>query len=95
MRLGYSKSKNTIQFYVMKDTIKNGKRSTKIVKKLGNLQTVTKKANGQDPYVWAKKYIEDLNLQEQHKTRTIMIQKSQNKLIKKMFKILLTVVIYF
>ena len=29
MRLGISKSKNTINYYVIKDYTKNGKRSTK------------------------------------------------------------------
>lgn len=84
MRLGYSKSKNTIQFYVMKDTItKNGKRSTKIVKKLGNIEQVTKKANGEDPYIWAKKYIESLNEKEKSNSLEILQKFSPSKLLKK------------
>lgn len=29
--------------------------------KLGNLEEVTKKANGQDSYVWAKNFVDELN----------------------------------
>ena len=32
--------------------------------KLGNLEEVTKKANGQDPYVWAKNFVYELNKKE-------------------------------
>ena len=36
MRLGISKSKNTINYYIIKDYTKNGKRSTKHVERIGN-----------------------------------------------------------
>ena len=83
MRLGYSKSKNTIQFYVIKDMKKKGKRSTKIIKKLGNLEEVTQKANGQDPFVWAKNYINDLNKKEENNNLEIIPKLSSSKKIKK------------
>lgn len=83
MRLGYSKSKNTIQFYAIKDTRKKGKRSTKIVKRLGNLQEVTRKAKGEDPYIWAKKYIDELNKKEEKNTLEVIAKFSESKLIKK------------
>ena len=37
MRLGISKSKNTVNYYIIKDYTKNGKRSTKHVLRIGNL----------------------------------------------------------
>ena len=83
MRLGYSKSKNTVQFYVIKDMKKKGKRSTKIVRKLGNLEEVTKKANGEDPYVWAKKYIDELNQKEEQNSLEVIAKFSSSKRIKK------------
>ncbi len=83
MRLGYSKSKNTVQFYVMKDIKKNGKRSTKIVKKLGNYEEIKKKSNGEDPYIWAKKYIEKLNKKAKEGSEEILIKKSQTRKIEK------------
>ena len=60
MRLKITKSPNSIAFYVIKDIKKNGKRTTKIVKKLGNEKDILKKSNGEDPIVWVKKYIEEL-----------------------------------
>lgn len=43
-RIKASKSKNTILFYIIKDYTKNGKRSTKIVKLIDNLEEVKKTA---------------------------------------------------
>ena len=41
MRLKINKSKNSINYYVIKDTKTNdGKRSTKVFKKLGNEQDI-------------------------------------------------------
>ena len=42
MRLGISKSKNTINYYIIKDYTKNGKRSTKHVLRIGNQEEVEK-----------------------------------------------------
>ena len=62
MRLSLVKSKNTTQFYIIQSyRDENGKNTSKIIEKLGNEQEVIKKANGEDPIVWAKKYIEKKN----------------------------------
>lgn len=83
MRLKITKNKNSSSLYVIKDVNKNGKRTTKIVEALGNLQQIKEKINGQDPIEWAKKYIKELNKQEQEGTRKIIIEKSQTKKIEK------------
>ena len=83
MRLKITKSKNSSSLYVIKDVTRNGKRTTKIVEKLGTLNELKKKLNNQDPIEWSKKYIEKLNVQEKINTRKIIIEKSQNTLIKK------------
>jgi transposase len=81
MRLKISKSKNASSFYVITDVIKNNKRSTKIVEKLGTLEEVTIKANNEDPIEWAKKYIEELNKKEKENKIDIIIKKSSYKQI--------------
>ena len=48
MRLGIYKSKNTINYYIIKDYTKNGKRSTKHVERIGNLEEVKKLAGNHD-----------------------------------------------
>ena len=73
MRLSLVKSKNAIQFYVIKSfRNSNGKNTSKIIEKLGNLEEVTKKANGQDPVQWAKEYIDTLNEKEKNESLDII-----------------------
>ena len=82
MRLSLVKSRNTTQFYIIKSyRDENGKNTSKIVEKLGNEQEVIKKANGEDPIIWAKKYIEELNKKEKNNTIDIVAKFSQTKQI--------------
>ena len=64
MRLSISKSKNSTSLYIIKDTTKNNKRTTKVMEKLGTVKELEKKLNGQDPIEWAKDYIKELNRKE-------------------------------
>ncbi len=81
MRLSISKSKNAILFYIIESTYINKKHSTRIVEKLGTLEDVKIKANGEDPYVWAKNYAIKLTKQDKENKRNIIKYYSQNKLI--------------
>jgi transposase len=83
MRLKISESKNSLSFYVIKDVYRNGKRTSKIVEKLGTEVELRKKLNGQDPYDWAKKYIEKLNKEEKEQKRTVLVEFNQSKMINK------------
>ena len=83
LRLSVSRSKNSASLYVIKDVTINGKRTSKIVEKLGTYDSLLEKLNGQDPYEWAKQYIEELNRQEQENKRKVMVQYSPTKLIDK------------
>lgn len=84
MRLSLVKSKNTIQFYVIKSyRNKSGKNTSKIHEKLGNLEQVTIKANGQDPYNWAREYIAKLNKNIKDENQNITINKNNGKQISK------------
>ena len=82
MRLSIVKSPNAKQFYVIESyTTDTGKRTSRIVEKLGNENEVIKKANGEDPIIWAKKYIDQLNKSEKENNIKILIEKSTSKLI--------------
>ena len=84
MRLSIVKSPNAKQFYVIESyRNKDGKRTSRIVEKLGNEEEVLKKSNGEDPVVWAKRYIENLNKLEQENKLKILIEKSTSTLIPK------------
>ena len=80
MRLKTSKSKNTTIFYIIKDYTKNGKRSTKIVKRIGNLSDIKIMAGNTDYNVWLKEYIKKYN-DEHSKSETVIIKKNNKKLI--------------
>lgn len=83
MRLRITKCKNTDIFYVIKTIYVNGKQKTKTVERIGNTAEIKQKSNGEDPYIWAKKYVDELNKKEQEGTREILIKKSQTQLIDK------------
>ena len=64
MRLSITHTKNNTYFYMIKSFRINGKNTTKIIECLGELEEVKKKANGEDPVAWAKKYIAEKTAEE-------------------------------
>ena len=82
MRLKVNKSKNSINYYIITDTkTKDGKRSTKVFKKLGNEQEILKISNGESPLEWAKKQVDIVNKQIEEKTLKVTAEFSQSNLI--------------
>lgn len=81
MRLQIVNSKNAASFYVVKSIYENGRRSSKVVEKLGTIAELEKKLNGQDPIEWAKKYVDELNKKEKDKKREVNVKYSPTKLI--------------
>lgn len=65
MKLYVYKSKSNTILYMAK-TYRNseGKSTSKIIEKLGTLEEVKEKANGEDPIEWAKKYIKEKTNEE-------------------------------
>ena len=83
MRLSITNNKNSSSFYVIKSVTVDGKRTSKVIERLGNYEEVKIKANGEDPIVWAKKYIETLNKQEKDNNNILNIPFYKNKLLEK------------
>ncbi|OEF97205.1 IS1634 family transposase [Desulfuribacillus alkaliarsenatis] len=83
MRLQIVNSKNAASLYVVKSIYENGKRSSKVVEKLGTVASLEKKLNGQDPIEWARKYVEELNRKEKEEKREVLVKYSPSKLINK------------
>jgi len=83
MRLQIVNSKNAASLYVVKSIYENGKRSSKVVEKLGTVAGLEKKLNDQDPIEWAKKYVEELNKKEKEEKREVLVKYSPSKLIDK------------
>jgi transposase len=66
---------------VIKSVYENGKRSTKIVEKLGTLSDLQKIHD--DPILWAEQYIEELTQKEKSELREVIIKRTQSKRIDK------------
>lgn len=83
MRLKVTKSKNAASLYVIKSVYnsKTQSNSSVIVEKLGTEAELREKLNGQDPYEWAKKYIEELNQKEKELKREVLVKYNQSKRI--------------
>lgn len=79
MRVNITETKNSKSFYIIKSFRANGKSTSKIVEKLGTLEEVTIKANGQDPYEWAKARAKELTENEKKKDLDVMVKFSPNK----------------
>lgn len=77
MRVHITESANAKCFYIIKSVRVNGKNTSKIVEKLGNIEQVKLKAGDQDPYEWAKAYAEQLTREEKEQTRTVLIPLNQ------------------
>lgn len=84
MKLKISRSKNSCNLYVQKAyRDKSGKSTSKIVERLGSLEEVRQRANGQDPIVWAKEYIARLTEEEKAQRRVVCARMHPDVLIKK------------
>lgn len=82
MRLKVNKSKNSINYYIITDIkTKQGKRSTKVFKKLGNEQEIFKISDGLSPLEWAKKQLEIVNKQLEEKNLKIAAEFVQSNII--------------
>lgn len=82
MRLQIVKSKNAQSLYVVKSIYHNKKRTNKVIEKLGTYENLKKVLN-EDPIVWAKKYVDELNLKEKEGTRDVLVKYSPTKIIEK------------
>lgn len=83
MRLKVTKSNSSTLFYIIESTYINKKHSSRTVEKLGTIEEVTRKANGQGPYIWARNYANTLTKQDKENKRNIVKYYSQSKLIEK------------
>ena len=83
MRIRATKTKNTIQYAIIKDINKNGKRTTCVYENIGNLEKLKKRAGDMNPMEWLNNYVKKLNEQNKAETLPVIIQKNPNKIIDK------------
>ena len=83
MRLQIVHSKNAQSFYVVKSILINGKRSSKVVEKLGTYADLLKRSNGEDPVTWAQAYVATLTRAEKDGRRAVLVKYEPSKQIPK------------
>lgn len=76
MRLGYSKSKNSIYYYVQKTIYVNGKNKSIIVKRFGSEKYICKTYGVTDAKAWAKEEVRKMNEAEKEETPSFDISLS-------------------
>lgn len=77
MRIKASKSKNSISYSIIKDIIVNGKRTTKIVEKIGNEDFIKSKCGNEDVQTWLNNYLN--NYIKSNPSGIHFIKKDENK----------------
>lgn len=81
MRLKITKSKNSNNYYVIKDVFIHKKRTSKIVQKLGNDDFIRQTYQTNDPYLWATTFVEKLNEKNKSSKADIIHRYSTSKLL--------------
>ena len=83
MRIKVTNSKNTEHYSIIYDITTNGKRTTKVYENFGSVDKIKLRSNGEDPLIWLKKYVEELNKKIKEDSLPVIIKKSPNKRIEK------------
>ena len=86
-RIKKSTSKNSISYSIIEDYNRNGKRTTRVVEKIGNYNKIAPLANneGIDVDTWLKNYLNDFLIKHgiSNIDEKVFIEKHSNKLIPK------------
>ena len=83
MRIRTMKTKNTVQYAIIKDIDKNGKRTTCIYENLGTIDKFKQRAGDKEPLEWLKDYVDDLNKKHKEEKLPVIIKKDPSKIIEK------------
>ena len=83
MRIRTTKTKNTIQYAIIKDITKNGKRTTCIYENIGNFEKLKQRAGDENALEWLNKYVEELNQKDKEEKLPVIIRKDPSKIIEK------------
>ena len=83
MRYKTTKTKNTIQYTIIQDITKNGKRTTCVYENIVNNDKLKLRAGNEEPLTWLNNYVKSLNKKLKEDSLPIIIQKNPNKIIDK------------
>ena len=83
MRIRTIKTPNTVQYAIIQDITRDGKRTTKVYENIGNLEKLKQRAGNEEPLVWLENYVRDLNIKEKKNKAPVIIRKDPSKVIDK------------
>lgn len=83
MRYKTTETKNTVQYTIIQDITKNGKRTTCVYENIGNYDKLKLRAGTEDPIKWLNNYVEELNQKQKEDSLPVIIRKNPNKIIDK------------
>jgi transposase len=83
MRLKTSVSKNSTSIYVIKSVTIGGKRTSKIVERLGTTAQIAAEHPGEDPFAWANARLAELNEANRRATKDVLVRLMPSKTIEK------------
>ena len=83
MRIRKTHTKNTIQYAIIYDLNINGKRTTKVYENFGTLEKIKLRSKDEDPLVWLKRYVDNLNDKIKNESLPIILKKSPFKRLDK------------
>ena len=83
MRIRTIKTTNTVQYAIIKDINKIGKRTTCIYENLGTLDKIKLRAGDEEPLVWLDNYVKALNRKNKEEKIPVIIRKDPSKIIDK------------
>jgi transposase len=78
-----SKSKNSITYYVTKSERKNGKTTSRVIERLGNIKDMEERFGTDQTFNNANEYVKELTRQEKEGRRKIIVKYSPDKIIAK------------
>ncbi|MGI6333585.1 MAG: IS1634 family transposase [Saccharofermentanales bacterium] len=83
MRLNISKSKHAESFYAIETVVVNGKRTTRVVEKLGTKKEWEERFPGQDVYALARAYVQELTRKREEGIVETLLKLSNSKYLSK------------
>ena len=83
MRINKTHSKNKEHFSIIQDITKDGKRTTRVYENIGNYERLKERAGNEEPMIWLKNYVNELNIKQKENNLPVIIEKYQNRLIPK------------
>ena len=83
MRVRKAVSRGCEHYAIIQDINISGKRTTKIYENLGNWKNIIERAGNEDPNIWLKNYVDNINLLYKKEKQKIIIEKNPIKIIDK------------